>query len=82
MVLPDTMKGIQNIYKAMYQGGVNPQILELVHLRASQIDRIGTEQAGRAVLIGAGLLPPEEAEALRRVRWPGRPRPRPAKRTR
>ncbi|MCZ1020155.1 carboxymuconolactone decarboxylase family protein [Streptomyces noursei] len=38
MVLPDAMKGIQNIYKAVYQGGVNPQILELVHLRASQIN--------------------------------------------
>ncbi|MGD3109844.1 carboxymuconolactone decarboxylase family protein [Streptomyces sp. YGL11-2] len=38
MVLPDAMKGIQNIYKAMYQGGVAPQILELVHLRASQIN--------------------------------------------
>jgi len=38
MVLPDTMKGIQTIYQAMYQGGVAPQILELVHLRASQIN--------------------------------------------
>jgi AhpD family alkylhydroperoxidase len=38
MVLPDAMKGIQNIYKAMYKGGVAPQILELVHLRASQIN--------------------------------------------
>jgi AhpD family alkylhydroperoxidase len=38
MVLPDAMKGIQNIYKAMYQGGVSPQLLELVHLRASQIN--------------------------------------------
>ncbi len=38
--------------------------------------RIGAEQAGRAALIGAGLLPKEEAEALRWVRWPGRPRPR------
>ncbi|MEU3067677.1 carboxymuconolactone decarboxylase family protein [Streptomyces sp. NPDC007027] len=38
LVLPDAMKGIENIYKAMYQGGVSPQILELVHLRASQIN--------------------------------------------
>ncbi|MDC2959369.1 carboxymuconolactone decarboxylase family protein [Streptomyces gilvifuscus] len=38
MVLPDAMKGIQSIYQAMYQGGVAPQILELVHLRASQIN--------------------------------------------
>ncbi|WP_327679606.1 carboxymuconolactone decarboxylase family protein [Kitasatospora sp. NBC_00458] len=38
MVLPDAMKGIQNIYKAMYQGGVPHTLLELVHLRASQIN--------------------------------------------
>ncbi|MET8627183.1 carboxymuconolactone decarboxylase family protein [Kitasatospora sp. NPDC004669] len=38
MVLPDAMKGIQNIYKAVYQGGVSPRLLELVHLRASQIN--------------------------------------------
>ncbi|MYT18535.1 Translation elongation factors (GTPases) [Streptomyces sp. SceaMP-e96] len=44
--------------------------------------RIGAEQAGRAALIGAGLLPPEEAEALRWVRWPGSPKPRRPKRSR
>ncbi|GAB7181680.1 carboxymuconolactone decarboxylase family protein [Kitasatospora sp. Ki12] len=38
LVLPDATKGIQNIYKAAYQGGVAPRILELVHLRASQIN--------------------------------------------
>ncbi|WP_439679282.1 carboxymuconolactone decarboxylase family protein [Embleya sp. MST-111070] len=38
MVLPDTMQGIQSIYKAMYSGGVSQEILELVHLRASQIN--------------------------------------------
>ncbi|MER6527640.1 carboxymuconolactone decarboxylase family protein [Streptomyces sp. NPDC001508] len=38
LVLPEARKGIQNIYKAMYQGGVAPQLLELVHLRASQIN--------------------------------------------
>ncbi|MGF1428709.1 carboxymuconolactone decarboxylase family protein [Kitasatospora sp. LaBMicrA B282] len=38
MVLPDAMKGIQNIYKAMYQGGVPELTMELVHLRASQIN--------------------------------------------
>ncbi|MGA5817315.1 carboxymuconolactone decarboxylase family protein [Kitasatospora sp. NPDC094028] len=37
-VLPDAMKGIQTIYKSMYQGGVAPRLLELVHLRASQIN--------------------------------------------
>ncbi|MEV4437317.1 hypothetical protein [Streptomyces sp. NPDC049555] len=31
-------------------------------------------QAGRAALIAAGLLPPQEAAALRWATWPGRPR--------
>jgi AhpD family alkylhydroperoxidase len=38
MILPDAMKGIQNLYKAMSQGGVQQQTLELVHLRVSQIN--------------------------------------------
>jgi AhpD family alkylhydroperoxidase len=38
MVLPDAMKGIQNLYKAVHSGGVPQQTLELVHLRASQIN--------------------------------------------
>ncbi|WP_329474819.1 carboxymuconolactone decarboxylase family protein [Kribbella sp. NBC_01510] len=38
MVLPDAMTGIQNIYKAMHKGGVPQTTLELVHLRASQIN--------------------------------------------
>ncbi|MFD4659991.1 carboxymuconolactone decarboxylase family protein [Kitasatospora sp. NPDC058444] len=38
VVLPDATKGIRSIYQAVYQGGVDPKILELVHLRASQIN--------------------------------------------
>lgn len=37
-VLPDTMIGIQSIYKAIYSGGLPQTTLELVHLRASQIN--------------------------------------------
>ncbi|MEU9112922.1 hypothetical protein AB0D04_14320 [Streptomyces sp. NPDC048483] len=37
--------------------------------------RIAGQQAGRAARIGAGLLPPEEADTLRWVTWPGRLRP-------
>ncbi|MET9646256.1 hypothetical protein [Streptomyces syringium] len=37
---------------------------------------IAGHQAGRAALIGAGLLPREEAGTLRWATWPGRPRPR------
>ncbi|ARF52843.1 hypothetical protein [Streptomyces gilvosporeus] len=44
--------------------------------------RIGAEQAGRAALIGAGLLPSEEAGSLRWVHWPGSPRLRRPKRAR
>lgn len=38
MVLPDAMKGVQNIIKATRQGGASALTLELVHLRASQIN--------------------------------------------
>jgi AhpD family alkylhydroperoxidase len=38
MVLPDAMGAIQSLYKAMSKGGVPQQTLELVHLRASQIN--------------------------------------------
>lgn len=38
LLLPDAMTGIQNIYKAIYSGGAPEAILELVHLRASQIN--------------------------------------------
>ncbi len=38
MVLPDVMKGVQQILKAMSQGGVPQATMELVHLRASQIN--------------------------------------------
>jgi len=37
-VLPDTMKAINNLYKAAHSAGVDPATLELVHLRASQIN--------------------------------------------
>jgi AhpD family alkylhydroperoxidase len=38
MVLPDAMDAIKSLYKAMYSGGVPQHTLELVHLRASQIN--------------------------------------------
>jgi AhpD family alkylhydroperoxidase len=38
MVLPDAMKAIHDLYKATNKGGVSQQTLELVHLRASQIN--------------------------------------------
>jgi AhpD family alkylhydroperoxidase len=35
---PDITTGVQYLFKAVYAGGVPPQTLELVHLRASQIN--------------------------------------------
>jgi AhpD family alkylhydroperoxidase len=35
---PDITGGVQQIFKAIYGGGVPPETLELVHLRASQIN--------------------------------------------
>jgi AhpD family alkylhydroperoxidase len=37
-LLPDSMKAINNLYKAAHSAGVDPATLELVHLRASQIN--------------------------------------------
>jgi AhpD family alkylhydroperoxidase len=37
-VLGDAMTGVQYLYKAMHQGGVPDTTLELVHMRASQIN--------------------------------------------
>jgi AhpD family alkylhydroperoxidase len=35
---PDVSTAIQHLYKAIHAGGVEPRVLELVHLRASQIN--------------------------------------------
>ena len=40
-VLPDSMKAINLLYKAAHSAGVDPATLELVHLRASQINGCG-----------------------------------------
>src|SRR5438105_7031803 len=37
-ILPDASDGIQTLLKAVYKGGVPRKTLELVHLRASQIN--------------------------------------------
>ena len=38
MVLPDSVTAINSLYKAAHSAGVDPATLELVHLRASQIN--------------------------------------------
>ncbi|MFI9381818.1 carboxymuconolactone decarboxylase family protein [Kutzneria sp. NPDC052558] len=40
-VLPDTVTAVQGLFKAIYQGGVPKTTLDLVHLRASQINGCG-----------------------------------------
>jgi len=35
---PEVTTGVQHLYKAVYAGGVPQQTLELVHLRASQVN--------------------------------------------
>jgi len=37
-ILPDAMEGVQALLKAAHKGGVPSKTLELVHLRASQIN--------------------------------------------
>jgi AhpD family alkylhydroperoxidase len=67
MVLPDAMTGIQQLYKAMHQGGVPATTLELVHLRASQIN-------GCCACVDAGVQSARKAgetddRLLRVVAW-------------
>ena len=38
MLIPEAMEAIQAFQKATYRGGVAPRTLDLVHLRASQIN--------------------------------------------
>jgi AhpD family alkylhydroperoxidase len=64
-VLPDAMTGIQNLYKAMSKGGVPQQTLELVHLRASQIN-------GCSACVHAGVTNAKKAgETDERLFGPG-----------
>lgn len=50
MLLPDVMGAIGGLSKAVHSGGVPPETLELVHLRASQINGCGAcvDMGGRA----------------------------------
>ena len=53
---PDITKGVQEIFKAIYSGGVPQPTLELVHLRASQINGCSAcTNAGATTAVKAGL---------------------------
>jgi len=51
---PDVTAGVQHLFTAVYAGGVPPQTLELVHLRASQIN-------GCSACVGAGATSATQA---------------------
>lgn len=38
MILPDAMQPIQDVFKAAYSSGTDAKLLELVHLRVSQVN--------------------------------------------
>ncbi len=40
-VLPDTVKAVNILYRTAYSSGLEPTVLELVHLRASKINVCG-----------------------------------------
>lgn len=40
-LLPEAIKGVNSLHKAAHSAGVDPAVLELVHLRASQINGCG-----------------------------------------
>jgi len=55
---PDVTAGVQHLFKAVYAGGVPPQTLELVHLRASQINGCSAcVDAGATSATKAGVSP-------------------------
>jgi AhpD family alkylhydroperoxidase len=55
-VQPDVVTGVQHLYKAIYAGGVPSETLELVHLRASQVNGCSAcVDAGNASSAKAGV---------------------------
>jgi alkylhydroperoxidase family enzyme len=70
---PDVTTGVQHLFKAVYAGGVPRETLELVHLRASQINGCSA-----CVDAGVGERGPgrrEHREAAHRGRTSGSSRP-------
>jgi AhpD family alkylhydroperoxidase len=59
---PDSMAGVQQIAKAIYAGGVPRKTLELVHMRASQINGCnGCITYGLQTAAAAGITPEQLA---------------------
>ncbi|HJQ42569.1 MAG TPA: carboxymuconolactone decarboxylase family protein [Jatrophihabitantaceae bacterium] len=53
-VMNDTATGVQHLYKAMYRSGAPQEVLELVHLRASQVN-------GCSACVNAGVESAQKA---------------------
>ncbi|OLT10340.1 alkylhydroperoxidase [Actinomadura sp. CNU-125] len=64
---PDIMKGVQQLYKEAYSGGVPQRTLELVHLRASQIN--GCSACVDAGATGAAKAGIDSAKLLGLAAW-------------
>jgi AhpD family alkylhydroperoxidase len=60
MVIPDAMTAIKALNEAVRQGGVPPRTLDLVHLRASQIN-------GCSVCVGAAARARKDGETDERL---------------
>jgi AhpD family alkylhydroperoxidase len=60
VVIPDAMTAIRALNEATRQGGVPPRTLDLVHLRASQVN-------GCAVCVGAGARSRKDGETDERL---------------
>ena len=60
MVIPGAMTAIRSLNEAIKQGGVPPRTLELVHLRASQIN-------GCSVCVGAAARAKKDGETDERL---------------
>ncbi len=60
VVIPDAMTAIRSLNEAIKQGGVPPRTLDLVHLRASQIN-------GCSVCVGAAAKAKKDGETNERL---------------
>ena len=64
-VQPDVTTGVQHLFKAVYAGGVPRETLELVHLRASQINGCSfCVSAGANNMTKACCVSPEKQAAV------------------
>jgi len=61
-IIPEAMQAIQVLVRATHKGGVAPETLALVHLRASQIN-------GCSFCVDAGWRSAKKKDSLDAVDW-------------